>query len=75
MEVNCLVGNKDARQFFNTYVTEENLLKGRGIPLSNMTAVAIHLKIYKNIPEVTGMPVEWYGQSNYPREQEAGWGT
>ena len=64
------VNNDNERQHFNTYVTKENLLKGRGLPQSNMTSIAIYLKTYKNIPEVTGMPAEWYGPSNQ-REQEA----
>ena len=67
------LGINEACQLFNTLVTEENLMKRRGLPVSNMAQVAIHLKTYKNIPEVTGMPEEWYGQSNYHKEREADW--
>ena len=36
-----------------------------------MTAVMIHLKTYNILPEVRGIPGEWYGQNNYQREREA----
>ena len=61
----------DGRQHYNTIVTEENLLQGIGLPVSNMTPVMIQLKTYSHLPEVRGMPAEWYGPSNYQREQEA----
>ena len=60
----------DTRQLFNTIVTEENLLKGRGLAISNMIAVSmINLKTYNHFPEVRGIPAEWYEQE---RERPAG---
>ena len=61
----------EARQHFNTIVTEENLLQRRGLPVSNVTPVMIHLNTWKHLPDVRGMPAEWYGQNNYQREREA----
>ena len=51
-------------------MTEDNLLKGRGLPVSNMTAVMINLKTYSHLPELRSMRAEWYEQ-----EREAGWGN
>ena len=34
-------------------------MTARGLPESNMRAIVQHLKTFKTVPEVVGMPHEW----------------
>ena len=49
-------------------------MDGRGLPESNMREIAQHLKTFKTVPEVVGMPQEWSnaGSSQKWREREQG---
>ena len=53
-----LATNND-RQHCNTRVTMQQLMEGRGLPESNVREIARHLKTFKTVPEVVGMPREW----------------
>ena len=53
-----LASNNDC-QYCNTRVTERQLMDGIGLPESNMRAIAQHLKTFKTVPRVVGMPYEW----------------
>ena len=68
------LGSNNDRQYCNTRVTNRQLMEGRGLPESNMRAIAQHLKTFKTVPEVVGMPQEWSSASRNKnwREREQG---